>query len=415
MFRANALFIVLVISLLVALISSSLILVSYHYSTFHYQTRLYKKLLSNARSGINYMLAEEGDLNLNEERIIDLFGKENDSVALKRMNWGVFDLAVVRAFSGNQQVIKILEYGYKPDAESKSAIYLADLNRPLALCGNTLIRGTCYLPESGVKRDYVEGQSFMGDKLIHGETKKSANRLPELKKDITEKLLQLLDNKISSEDFVQLEEYERDTIRHSFVQKTLLLKQTTQLSIKNLYGNILITSDTILKISRDAYLEDVIIAARAVEIEPGFKGKLQIFVVDSALVGEDVELTYPSVIGLFKKDFKVTQPFIKMAKGAKINGILFASQSVFDLKQTLISVEKDAFIHGQIYVDGYADIQGKVHGSVFCNKFRLKTPSSLYENYLLNTTIDVTKLSPHFIGSGLLASEKKKRVIKWLN
>ncbi|MCR6641071.1 MAG: hypothetical protein NVV82_19285 [Sporocytophaga sp.] len=415
MVRANALFIVLVISLLVALISSSLILVSYHYSTVHYQTRLYKRLLSNAQSGINYLLAEEGEVSLNEEIIIDLYGKENDSVALKRMNWGVFDLAVVRAFSGNQQVIRILEYGYKPDAETKSAIYMADLNRPLSLCGNTVIKGTCYLPESGVRRDYIEGQSFMGDKLIQGEIKKSKNSLPELKKDIKEKLLSLLEDKLNLDEFEQLQELDIDTVRRSFTEKTLLLKQKTHLSIKNLYGNILITSDTILKIGRDANLEDVIIAARAVEIESGFKGKLQIFAVDSVLLGENVELNYPSVIGLFKKDFKVMQPFIKVSKGGKVNGIVFSSQSVFDLKQTLISIEKDAFLHGQLYSDGFADIQGKVYGSVFCNKFRLKTSSSLYENYLLNTTIDATKLSPYFIESALLSSEKKKRVIKWLN
>jgi hypothetical protein len=410
MVRANALFIVLVISLLIALISSSLILVSYHYSTIHFQARLYKRLLSNAQSGINYLLAEEGDLNLNEEKILDLYGKEKDSISLKRMNWGIFDLAVVRAFSGNQHVIKVLEYGYKPDGETKSAIYLSDMSWPLILSGNTLIKGNCYLPKSGVKGGVIENLNFAGVKLINGEIRESKESLPTLKTDIKNKLVDLIEKKYRMEDFDLITNAESDTIRRSFAERTVLLKQHTRLGIKNLIGNIIIVSDTILKIDRNSILEDVIIVAKAVEVENGFKGRLQIFATDSILLNSNVELQYPSVVGLLKRDIKVMHPFVKILRGCKINGVVFSTQILMDSKQPCVYLEKDALVHGLIYVDGIADIQGVVYGSVLCNKFRYKSD----ENFLVNATIDVTKLSPHFVGSGLLISEKKKRVIRWL-
>jgi hypothetical protein len=43
------------------------------------------------------------------------------------------------------------------------------------------------------------------------------------------------------------------------------------------------------------------------------------------------------------------------------------------------------------------------------------TPSSVYENHLLNATIDVSKLSKHYVGINLVQESKIKKVVKWLN
>ncbi|WP_028981078.1 hypothetical protein [Sporocytophaga myxococcoides] len=421
MFRANALFIVLVISLLIALISSSLILVSFHYTSGYHENLLYKRLIRNAQSGINYLLADAGELELNEERLIDLYGNGEDSIALKRMNWGIFDMASVRAFSNNKEIVKVIEYGYKPDGETKCAIYLTNSIYELILAGNTLIKGTCYLPDKGVDRSNNGAMYFTGTKLIHGEFKKSDSKLPELNHKIKEKILSLLEKKFPEAEFEKITELEKDTLVRSFSEKTILIFQRNEISRKQLSGNIIVSSDTLLRITKDNNLNDILIFARSVEIQSGFKGKVQIFAMDSIVVGENVELGYPSVLGVFQRDFKITQPFIKVSKSSRIDGIVFSSQSGLDLMkqpakgryQTMIHFDKGSFLHGLLYADGYADINGIIHGTVLCNKFWLKTPD-IQENCLFNTTIDVTKLSPNFIGSSLLTSEKKKRIIKWM-
>jgi len=103
-------------------------------------------------------------------------------------------------------------------------------------------------------------------------------------------------------------------------------------------------------------------------------------------------------------------------KGAVVKGMIFTTQSelVSDLAKTRVSIEKGARVEGQIYVDGFADIQGELWGTVWCQKFLLKTASSVYENHLLDAVIDRTKLSEHYVGSAIITSGKKKKTIKWL-
>ncbi len=103
-------------------------------------------------------------------------------------------------------------------------------------------------------------------------------------------------------------------------------------------------------------------------------------------------------------------------KNSSLMGVIFTNQSEFasDLQQTLITIEKEALLTGQLYADGFVDIKGEVRGTIWCNKFLLKTNSSVYENHLLDAIIDRSKLSAYYVGSGIIASGKTKKIIKWL-
>ncbi|MEZ5199162.1 MAG: hypothetical protein R2764_23105 [Bacteroidales bacterium] len=74
----------------------------------------------------------------------------------------------------------------------------------------------------------------------------------------------------------------------------------------------------------------------------------------------------------------------------------------------------DVELSGQIYWDGIFDFKGKVYGSVACKKFLLKTPSSIYENHLMDVRIDLESLSKHYTGIELTGTERVKKVIQWL-
>ncbi|HYG38268.1 MAG TPA: hypothetical protein VD908_06600, partial [Cytophagales bacterium] len=172
MLKANALFIVIIVSLVIGIFCSSLILVSYFQRLQVQKDQLIKKLDLNANSAINILLSGSDIFSYGEEKTMDLYGNDIDSVTIKKMLWGIFEIGSVNSFSKNFQKWKSIIYGYKLD-DRKCAIYLPDQNSPLSLGGSTFINGDCYLPESGVKRAYIEGQAFSFANLIQGTIKKS--------------------------------------------------------------------------------------------------------------------------------------------------------------------------------------------------------------------------------------------------
>ncbi len=414
MLKAGALFVAVTISFVIAVLISLLITLSFHYKIQNRENLLQKKLERNTNSAIALLMndSEVGDA-LNT---IDLYGEESDSVQIKRTSWGVFEVATVKAFSGKYQLTKTVEYGYSPDETLSAAIYLADLSRPLNLCGKTKITGNCYLPEAGVKRGYIEGKSFEGATLINGITKKSKNALPILNKEIIKKLEGYFKAAFfSSGNYKEVDLSGIDSLSNSFLDSTVLIRLTT-ISDRHLSGNIIIYSDKPISVEANARLEDVLIVAPSIIIRKGFIGNLQAFATDSLLVEENCTLKYPSALGVLKKDHKTQQPFIRILNNVALTGIVFTSQSEFatDLQQSLISIDKESVLTGQLYADGFADIKGEVRGMVYCSKFLLKTRSSVYENHLMDAIIDRSKLSRNYAGSGLLASGNKKKIIKWL-
>ncbi|MFN3402666.1 MAG: hypothetical protein ACK40G_01135 [Cytophagaceae bacterium] len=415
MLKANALFTVLIMALVIALLTGSIIYISYLNRLQISYLQLQQKLMLNASSAFNILLAENSDELQEDTRVLDLYGLEEDSVLIKKAKWGIFDIGIVKAFSGRSEYIKAGMYGYKPDGESNAAVYLADMNRPLSVSGNTRLKGVCYLPEAGIRREFIEGKSFTGNKLVDGEIKKSKSHLPALEKNICENVLKFLANTPPASS-VYLKDIGQDSIIKSYLDTTLFLNlgNNIRLTDKFYSGNILLWSDTLVEIDANSRLKDVLLFAPAVVFKKGFRGSVQVFAKDSILLEEDVELTYPSALGIFKKDFKVQQPFVRIKSGAKVSGLIFTKVEVQDLRQTFVDLKKNSLVKGQIYADGYADIKGRVEGSVMCNKFILYS-SYTYENYLLDAEIDVTLLSDYYVGSSLLPSQKKKRIVKWLN
>jgi hypothetical protein len=466
MLKANALFSVVAISLLIGFFVFTLIIMAYYQRLQVQKDLIIKKLTLNCNSGINILMSIDNDLPYNEPKIIDLYGDETDSVILKKNHWGIFDIAIVKAMSGKHQKIKSVLYGYKRDHISNSAIYLTDQNRPLSLGGATYIKGDCYLPEAGVKRAYIEGQPFSGKNLINGTTKLSTYSLPEINKDVIKNLIPVFgsseetlrkrfgnehsenntdsrrskDKTFSMEDggnsrimvddegnlyeieISNSEEAMEDSknalkeVNVSFFETPLLVykKGILLLKEKKYSGNIILCSDQLVIIDSSAKLENVMVFAPSIVVNDYFSGNVQLFATDSVSVGEHCRFLYPSVIGLFKKDFSVHRPFIKVKTKSSFKGIIFTYQEVYDIQETLVHIEKDVLIEGQIYAQGFLDFQGEMWGNVTCTKFMLRTPSSTYENYLLNATIDNSRLSPHFLGSSLLTSKKQKGIITWL-
>ena len=225
MLKGSALANALAIFLIIAGVSSSLILFSYYNRVEFIQLTKKEKLIDNAFSGVNYLIGLPDKVGLNQTTEIDLFQNENDVVRLNRNLWGAFEIVSSTAYNETVSFSKTAMVGSNFVDNEGLALWLADLNKPLSLCGYTELVGTCYLPESGMKRAYIEGQSFIGTQLVQGESKKSERELPEINQEMIESNSSFLTGSPIVDSSMTLEYFlDHDTITNLFSNKTVLLK-----------------------------------------------------------------------------------------------------------------------------------------------------------------------------------------------
>jgi hypothetical protein len=420
MIKASSLFYAIVISIIIAIVSSSLILFAYLNRIEFDNLQTQQRLNLNADSGLNLLMSRQSLIKLDQPVTIDLFTSGTDSVFLNRRSWGAFEVLISTAIFHDQKIERIAQVGSSSDNTNPYSIYLADEGKPLALCGNTKIKGTAFLPKSGVERAYIEGQNFTGRTLIEGSIKNSKNQLPEFNPELIEHIQHLLkERKISDRDsLLQIQRsFSGDSIHNSFKNNPLVLSAYGPITIVNgtYSGNVVIISDTLITVTATAILKDIILAAPKIIFEEHFTGNLQTFASDSIIVEKNVSFHYPSVLGIVasKPDKNCA---IVLNDNDSLTGNLFAYQVTNDsYKRTGINIGSKSVITGQVYSSGYVEMKGTLFGSLMCSKFMLVTPSSVYENHLLNAVIDQPALPKYFTGMNREQGALTKKIVKWLN
>lgn len=421
MIKAGALFYAIVISLIIAITSSALILSAYLTRIQYENLEVKRQLNLNADSGIKLLLSKQSLVELNQEKTIDLFNKGIDSVILVRKFWGAYEIIISKAVFRNYSSARTAQVGFYPDNDHLYSLHLSDKDKPLALCGNTLIKGTAYLPKAGVKRAYIEGQSFSRSLLIEGKIIQSDRILPTFNTELIENINAVFFNKsITSNDSVLVIEnvLTGDSLNNSFQNKTLVFSSSVPIIISDgLYsGNIAVISDKQITVSSSAQLKDVLLFAPKIIIEKKFRGNIQVFASDSISIAEEVTLTYPSIVGLISSNISTSTPIIVLNKNDTIIGSVFIIKNqVAAMQPVRLLISEEAVVFGQVYSTGYVDLKGRINGSLMCDNIMLSTASSVYENHLLNAVIDVSKLPEHYTGINLVEESKVKKIVKWLN
>jgi len=427
MLKASSLFYAIVISLIIALISSSLILFAYFNKQQFQRYLQYEKVIRNVDSGMNLLLGDDEAVPLNTELEVDLFQAGSDMVFLKRRSWGAFEVAVSKATFKGYTHKRVAQIGSNLFQDKEVALYLADQNKALSLCGNTEIKGTAYLPRAGVKRAYIEGQSFVGNQLIEGEVRESDKTVPDINMGMIDVNAAYLEGSYNAEDSVVnfAKAQDMDRLHRSFSQPTVLFFSEGPIDLggQSYHGNIVFVSSASVYLSRNSDLKDVLIYAPEVIVEDGFSGTVQAFAGQVMNVGKNCRFEYPSVLGLINT-YPEEGVALHLGEGSELSGVLFAYQKQSSRKlQLQLTIEKDALIRGQVYSSATVELKGAIHGSLACQRFMLRTPSSVYENHLLNAVIDPSLLSAHFVGINLLSHSYQaaandqvqlKQIVQWL-
>jgi cytoskeletal protein CcmA (bactofilin family) len=413
MLKAGALFYSLVIAFIIAIMCSSLILFTY-YINYHY---LYIERVidvdNNASSGINLLLSDYDYGSFKDSLIVDLYGQGTDSVILKRRPWGLFEVISSHAFRKDYSstLSAIVGYEYKPN--DLPALYLCDLSTPLSLCGNTVLRGDCFLPKSGIRRAYIEGQTFVGKELIDGRIYQSDNRLPDLISSLKNGIYELLEYGKNENHELELT---NGAINNSFKLQPFFYRSQNSITVSgiDITGNVIIRSERGIIVESSANLKDVVLIAPFVLLKKGVRSTAQYFATDSLVVEDQCELSYPSVLGLIKYNY-VNKPYIKIGRNCKISGVIFSTQqNALEDDKSILMIDENSEFEGIIYSPGSLELNGVVHGSVFTSKLFLRTNSAFYENHLLNAEINRKKLSENFFGIPIMNNTSNKGIIEWI-
>ena len=418
MIKASALYIVIVIALVIGLLCSSLIVAAYLYNIQYQRKFRQDKLENNVSSGINILL-KSTDTSFTHEKTFSLFNNDMDSVSIQKIPWGVYDIGIIKAFVQRDTLFKSFSFANTIDSAKWAALYLIDEDRPFSLSGKTTIRGDAYIPKAGVQAAYIDNKAYEGDKrLIVGTKHNSERKLPPLDDKRLKQFEEYFTQAANGDSTLS----GKDSVKNSFLQPIHIFnfkKRAKTIENVNINGNVVLFSDTTITIDSTAVLKNIRVYARAIVVKAGFHGNCQLFATDSIRIEENCVFNYPSCLGVlrFKSPIIGTQAKLSLGKNVHFSGLIFTYDKMDSPLKPLIVTDKNVKISGQVYSQGIVQLNDKseINGSVFTSRFWYKNAFTLFENYLINATIDSKELSSYYLSSALLpVSAKKKKVLQWL-
>lgn len=339
----------------------------------------------------------------------------NDSVMIKNLQWGCFNLVSVTAKNKHHRLSKTGLFGGPASADT--ALMVAELSRPIGLAGKIKFKGSCYLPKAGIKTAYIEGTSFSDLNSLRPYIKPAPNTIPSLDEsylkaigDVQTELNPGTDSLIS---FIP------DLLDHSFNKKTAVLQAgSVSLNSQVLSNNIKIISSNIITVDNTCRLSNVLLIGRKVVFKKGFKGTVHVIARDSIVTEEECEFNYPSSFCVYNattvNSANPTISGIFFGEHCKFKGGILAANDKNSSSKLMVKVNRSFELIGNAYSSGYAEAQGSIYGSFFCNSLLLQTPSAVYENHLLNCLFDPKRYQANLtVPNWFTAKQKRYSCAKW--
>lgn len=412
--KAHALYFVLIVAAFVGLFTTSFILTTFYHKTVELNADISRKLLSNAYSGFKVLQYGNSERFL-EPTWIDLFAEESDSVELSLRPFGLFYWAKSKAVHGNDQHEIQGLLGFKSNFFNNTALHLGADVKAVHICGSTILQGDVYLPEQGIERNYIEGQSYTRADLFEG-TKFTSSGLPDLPDNVLQSIQRIKNLQFFTDTTIVWEKYEEPEEKGS--QITLLTSSEKIFFNKTLKGKFIVYSPIEIMVSSGITTDNLVLVAPKIVFESGFTGAVQAFAFQELIADKYTNFTYPSVLGIIKNNTVVNDItcILTLSENSKLDGVIIGMQDEFGLKNNLkIVLEKYTEVRGQVYSKGYVALSGKVTGNVYAQKLWLKTNSSVYENQLLNTQVIASELDSGFVGLSMGKNAGHLEVVQWGN
>ncbi len=348
--------------------------------------------------------------------VLTSHSEERNELSGRKRPWGIFDVVHIKGTRGKEIVGKTALVANQQ--LKRPALYIQDENQPLVLVGETRIEGDVYLPEQGVKRGTIAGNSYTNTQLIYGAKAKSKNRLPSL---LNLETLKKMKIEIFSDNSIDAKTLEDDMVLvNSFSQPTIMLVSMPTLDIRGvrLTGNIIVYATKKLKVHASSLLTDVILMAPEIEIGENVKGNFQAIASKKIHIAKNCSLSYPSSLILLEDPQtsrrltdKTTQ--IVIENGSDMKGIIaFISSNAKESYDTHIRINENVSITGEVYCNQNIELKGRVHGSVYTRGFVANQFGSVYKNHIYNGKISSNALPNQYVG--LQFENTRQKPAKWL-
>lgn len=411
--KASSLISTLIFILIISILLSAILWLAYFQRQQASDLHIQQQLDHHLEEAISVTLADEAYY-INNADSISLFNEENDSVYINRREWGLFSLINITARYEHFYKVQSFLAGARLPAYMNHCIYLADHKRALFVVGKTSLNGDICIPALGIRNSFIGSRGYELSTLYTGKKSLSDESLPPPDTIILHSIRELISMSESLQISTTFKFANKDTIS-SFQLATDSVFSTDTIEMKELdwRGNIMIVSSKAIVVDSTCKLKDLILVAPYIYIKDGFHGSFQAFARDSIIIGNNCSLRYPSVLALVPSAVTTTPPKIRIGKSVSLQGILLAMGNN-ELLLPRVQINSDFFLHGVSYCNGYMSLTGKVYGSVVTDYFLYERPDFIYENYLLDLSVDRNKMSSHFVGSSIFGKSEKREIVQWL-
>lgn len=409
--KASALQMVLVISVIIIILLFAFISLIYIQKRIQIKNTNYKESIYTNQQVFKSLKHATIPFGITDS--VAMHSSNNSVSTIKKKQWGMFELLYVKTKIYKENFEHIALIG--SSQSKRNALYLRDNKQPLIVVGNTTITGNAVIPSRGVNGGNIAGVLYNKEKFIYGNIAQSETKLPVI---LTQKNIKNFVNSYGNDSIGYFQLEESISKRQSFTKKTLVYRKNAVIDIVNtsLIGNIIIESDTLIRVHASSKLQDVILIAPNIEIKSGFNGSLQAFATKNISVKKNSVLNYPTSLTLFdqsKQDTNVNTQ-IHLSEGTVVKGLLgyFTNAKKMNHKSQVI-IEKKSVIVGEVYCLGNVELKGSVNGSVYGNSFIANQSGGIYVNHIYDGTINSEKLPVQF--SGFSFNNSSKSVAKWVD
>jgi len=393
MIKANSLLYAIFICLIVSIICGALLYFATLFSQLNLHYNVHEELYLHNQSLVNFAL---GNQDTQEEMPADEHLGISGSYESKP--YGLLTLLLAQSVMKGDTVRSAQFIG--ASATAKNALYVSNFTKPLSFSGVVKIAGDCQLPSSVMLPVYIANNP--NQLVMNGKMAVSERAMPE----INPMFDKVFDQKNTQIVLVSDLERVHDSLYfNSFFVSTKEIRTSKPLGGIHLKGNFLISSTDSLVVRKDAHLEDVILLAPKIIFEEGFAGSVQAFATEKIVVGNNVFLSYPSVLCL--KNETEDESNINIGKHCRVIGaiVLFGNDEA-QIDRNTVEIEEGGHIFGDIYCSGKLMLKSKLSGSVYTNRFFYRTAASAYENTIVDITINALERPAYFIGIPLFESKK---------
>ncbi len=389
--KGGALFIAILISIIVGILLCMFILLANYNQRSVTNLTQSSQLYYNLKSAFEIAQSDYFTDESNNKWIKN--STNDDSIKIKKTQWGAYILINAQTKNRHHALYQAGLYGTYMTADS--GLVVSDNSRPIGLSGNIVFKANCYLPKSGIKPAYIEGQSYIGSAQNSGFIKSSPVSISEINESVLKKIKEQKNVSVYTDSSVT--NLVTNT-NHSFNKKTMLWQTpSVKLSNLNLKNNVKIICSGTIEVDNTCFFDNILIVCSKIKFKQGFKGCVHVLASDSIITEKKCEFQYPSSFTLLADDNNQTnlRSIILEEDCIFFGGIIAINNSAsLNGAKVFVKLNAKSEVNGFVYSNNYAHIEGKLNATVITNALLLKTPSAVYENHILGCEIDPKKYAP---------------------